>query len=476
MPVAEIWNEPWFWPAVGVVIGLPIVLLILTEINSVLERRGSRATRIVTILRNYVAPVGALLILLSQVRFAQVQPAWWQVTATVFGFLVILVVLNGLNFAIFVTARQGSWRSRVPSIFVDIVRVVVIIILVALLFNTVWKTDIAGLFTALGIGSIVIGLALQNAVGGVVSGLLMLFEQPFQLGDWLSINGQRARVVEVNWRSVHLKVPTGIWIMPNAELAGSAFINISRNAAPFMASTVVKFATDDPPSLVAHVCRRVAEDLQWIVPGEDVDITPMPKAKYEVEIPVSSPADNWAATTRFRAQLWYAARRHDLHLDGDLTDNFQTPENVDLAVQRFAPDLYLAPEDFAVVKAQVKLERYGVGEVVQRPNEVPNGHRYIISGTCQMAAPVEAGADLPFAKFESGDVMGLTALTRQGLAARVSALTDVAVLFVPVAVLDELVKTRPRLARDIGQELDNRRTWAKAALDSVGVDAPRFLS
>ena len=72
-----------------------------------------------------------------------------------------------------------------------------------------WQTDIAGLFTALGIGSIVIGLALQNAVGGVVSGLLMLFEQPFQLGDWLVVNGQRARVVEVNWRSVHLKIPIG---------------------------------------------------------------------------------------------------------------------------------------------------------------------------------------------------------------------------------------------------------------------------
>lgn len=72
--------------------------------------------------------------------------------------------------------------------------------------------------------------------------------------------------------------------------------------------------------------------------------------------------------------------------------------------------------------------------------------------------------------------MGLTALTRQGLAARVTAMTDLAVLFVPAAVLDALVDTRPRLARDIGHELDNRRTWAKAALDGIGVDAPRFLS
>jgi small-conductance mechanosensitive channel len=474
--VAEIWNEPWFWPAVGVVIGLPIVLLVLTEINSVLERRGSRATRIVTVLRNYVAPVGALLVLLSQVRFVHEQPAWWQVTATVFGFLVILVVLNSLNFAIFVTARQGSWRSRVPSIFVDIVRVVIIVILVALLFSTVWQTDIAGLFTALGIGSIVIGLALQNAVGGVVSGLLMLFEQPFQLGDWLVVNGQRARVVEVNWRSVHLKVPTGILVMPNAALAGSAFVNLSKNDVPYEAATIVKFATDDPPSVVIEVCRRVAEDLQWAIPGEEATVTPMAKAQYEVEIPIASPGDTSRTIRTFRTRLWYAARRHDLHLDKDLTDNFQTPENVSFALQRFAPDLYLAAEDMLALETQVKLERYGEGEVIQRPQEVPDGHRYIISGSCQMAAPVEEGAEMPFATFEPGDVMGLTALTRQGLAARVTALTDVAVLFVPVVVLDELVKTRPRLARDIGQELDNRRTWAKAALDSVGVEAPRFLS
>ena len=49
----------------------------------------------------------------------------------------------------------------------------------------VWGADIGGLFTALGIGSIVIGFALQNAVGSVVSGLFLLFEQPFEIGDYL---------------------------------------------------------------------------------------------------------------------------------------------------------------------------------------------------------------------------------------------------------------------------------------------------
>ena len=168
----QIWTEPWFWPAVGVIVGLPVVLLVLTELQSMLERRQSRAARIVLLLRNYVAPVGALLLLLNQATYADIDLTWTQVTATVFGFLIILVLLNGLNFALFVTARQGTWRSKVPSIFVDIVRIVLILVSLAVLFSVVWSADVGGLFAALGVGSIVIGLSLQNAVGSIVSGLL----------------------------------------------------------------------------------------------------------------------------------------------------------------------------------------------------------------------------------------------------------------------------------------------------------------
>ena len=46
-------------------------------------------------------------------------------------------------------------------------------------------------------------------------------------------------------------------------------------------------------------------------------------------------------------------------------------------------------------------------------------------------------------------------------------------LFVPVGVLDGLVKTRARLARDIGQEIDNRRQLARTAFEGVGVTLPR---
>jgi small-conductance mechanosensitive channel len=470
--MTDIWLQPWFWPAVGVVIGLPIVLLVLTELQSTLERRGSRSARIVLLLRNYVAPVGALLLLLSQSRYANIDLTWTQVTATVFGFLLILVLLNGLNFALFVTAKEGTWRSRIPSIFVDMVRIILILVSVAVLFSVVWRTDVAGLFTALGVGSIVIGLSLQNAVGSVVSGLLLLFEQPFQLGDWLEVNGLRGRIVQVNWRAVHLKTARGVQIIPNASLAGGSFLNLSRKASPFELDIYVKFSTDDPPQKVIDVCRAVAADLPAAVPGEPATITPGRKAVYEVEIPINSPSDNATSIGLFYKRLWYAARRADLHLDRDLTDNYNTPENTLDAVRRVAPALYLTQEDVAVVAPQARLERYGEGEVVQHPLVVPDGMRYIISGTASIATPIEAGAEVRFSSLQRHDVLGLTALTRQGVSSRVTATSDLAVLFVPTSVLDGLVKTRPRLARDIGQELDNRRALAYKALAAAGVDVP----
>ena len=467
----EIWNQPWFWPAVGVVIGLPVTLLVLTEVASALDRRGSRATTIVKLLRNYVAPTGALL-LLTQVQHVKGDFSWPQAVGTIFGFLIILVLVNSLNFALFVTAKQGTWRSRIPSIFVDIVRMMLILVSLAVLFSVVWNADVGGLFAALGVGSIVIGLSLQNAVGSVVSGLLLLFEQPFQLGDWLETGGVRGRIIEVNWRAVHIKTARGIQVIPNASLAAGAFLNLSRNDSPFEFSTIVKFATDDSPQDVIDVCMRVAADLPFAIQGVAATVTPMPKAKYEVEVAITSPGENAKSIRAFRSRLWYAARRADLHLDGDLTDNFNSPENTLEALRKVAPALYLTPEDIEVIAPQVRLERYGAGEVVQYPLVVPGGMRYIVSGTAAISTPVGAGAEMRFAVLDRDDVLGLTALTRQGVSARISAITDLAVLYVPVAVLDGLVKTRPRLARDIGQEIDNRLGQARKALTAAGIDVP----
>jgi signal-transduction protein with cAMP-binding, CBS, and nucleotidyltransferase domain len=174
----------------------------------------------------------------------------------------------------------------------------------------------------------------------------------------------------------------------------------------------------------------------------------------------------------FRTRLWYAARRAGLHLDRDLTDNYATPERVRENLLRLAPRFQISSEQVDAMADQVRLERYGEGEIVQRAGVVPDGVRVIVDGVVELQVPASQGAVVPVLQLKRDELVGLTALTRQAVGAVGTAVTDVGVLFLPVAIVDALVKTRPSLARDIGAAIDHRQDLGDQALATFGEARP----
>jgi hypothetical protein len=349
---------------------------------------------------------------------------------------------------------------------------VLILVSLALLFTWVWNVDVGGLFTALGVTSIVIGLALQQAAGSVVTGLLLLFEQPFQLGDWLEVDGTRGQVIEVNWRAVHVDTHAGVLIIPTASLAGSTFTNLSKISGVHTAQVEVPFSTDDAPQEVLALLRRVGGDLPDVPKGMKASALPLGGARYSVTIPVRSPAEEEETVGLFLVWLWYAARRAGLHLDGDLTDDYATPERLADSLARVASSLQLSTETAAGLVSRARLERYGSGEILQRAGALPDGMRVIISGTGRLSIPLSDGALLRIAQLGERDLLGLTAITRGVTTATAVAITDVTVVVLSTELLDELVSGNPALARQIGDALDNRGKQAKAALEAAGLAQP----
>ena len=53
-------TSPWFYWSVVIAIGLPTLLVLLTELQHALERRGSFLSRPIGLLRTFVVPLGAL--------------------------------------------------------------------------------------------------------------------------------------------------------------------------------------------------------------------------------------------------------------------------------------------------------------------------------------------------------------------------------------------------------------------------------
>ncbi len=465
--MAEIISEPWFWPAVIVSLGLPVVLIVLTEIHSALARRNSRAAPIVAMVRNYLVPVAALLILISTPDAWEGEGTWPRTIWTIFGLLVIVVVINAINHLVFNRAEKGSWRDRFPTIFSDLIRFVLILIGITMLMAWVWRADVAGVFAALGVTSIVVGLALQNAVGSIVSGLFLIFESPFQLGDWIEVNGERSRIIEVNWRAVHLDTGNGILVMPTSELADGSFVNLSRNPDPYSASVTVSFATDDPPSQVRALVVAVARDIPLVSDAAEPSVSSLPNAQYGVSIPLDSPGDHEAVLDTFQHRLWYAARRAGLHLDGDITDEWNTPVRLREALRDIAPVLSLRPDELDPLARFARLERYCQGETILRDGVVAQETFIVLAGRAQLGVPTEYGF-VKVTELQRRDIIGLTAIQRARTVSRTIAITEVEVVAVPVEHMDSLVGAHPVLAREIIREGENRVRQAREALSKVG--------
>ncbi|MDP4245716.1 MAG: mechanosensitive ion channel [Bacteroidota bacterium] len=76
---------------------------------------------------------------------------------------------------------------------------------------------------ALGVG---IGLGLQTIVNSLVSGIILIFERPFQIGDYIELNGKKGIVRDIGIRSSRLVTEEGTEIiMPNGDLLAGEVIN-----------------------------------------------------------------------------------------------------------------------------------------------------------------------------------------------------------------------------------------------------------
>ena len=447
----------WLYWVVGLAFGLPVSLIGLTEWHHYLVRRQSALARPVSLLRTYLVPLAALLTLLVKVAEVPAQITSVRVLATVFGFVVLLLVLSGLNATLFEGAPHGSWRQRVPTIFRDVTRFLLIAIGLTLIFSYVWGVRVGGLFTALGVTSVVIGLMLQNSVGQIVSGLFMLFEQPFRIGDWLETPTARGRIVEANWRAVHIQTDHGLQITPNSVLAATSFTNLSRPPGAHRLSMTLTFSLVDPPEKVRRLLSRVAVALPHRKPDVAPTTAVVGGGEYQVSIALKSPADDGLAQATFLRWIWYAARREGLHLDR-ADDDFSTPARVQKAMRTVvAPALRLSLTDQQALVPHAKMVRYGTDEVVQYAGDVPTAMTFLIKGSIRLTATAEDGSVIPVSLLEEGSFLGLTSLTRQPSSSGAYALEEVTALEIGREHIEDLVLRTPLLLQELGRIIDDRR-------------------
>jgi small-conductance mechanosensitive channel len=104
-----------------------------------------------------------------------------------------------------------------------------------------------------------IGFGLQGVVNNFVSGLILVFEHPLQVGDLIEVGSSFGEVRKIGFRASVLRTPDGAdVIIPNAELTGARFINWSLSDRLRRISISVSVAYGTDPKRVMELLLEIA--------------------------------------------------------------------------------------------------------------------------------------------------------------------------------------------------------------------------
>lgn len=102
-------------------------------------------------------------------------------------------------------------------------------IIIALAIMSELNIRLTAIFGAAGIAAVAIGFAAQNSLSNVISGLFLLWEKPFKIGDLLKTEEKIGIIYSMDLLSVNLRTFDNVLIrIPNEKIMKATFINITR--------------------------------------------------------------------------------------------------------------------------------------------------------------------------------------------------------------------------------------------------------
>lgn len=142
-------------------------------------------------------------------------------------FLVSLYVAKWLSNLVKRVLLSRNTASGVTHLLADILRWTIIIFGVITALQRFF--NVTAFLAGLGILGFTIGFALQSITQNFVSGIILLIQQPFKVGDEISVIGFEGVVLLINLRTTEMQTLDGrIVILPNAEVLAHAIVNYTR--------------------------------------------------------------------------------------------------------------------------------------------------------------------------------------------------------------------------------------------------------
>jgi small-conductance mechanosensitive channel/CRP-like cAMP-binding protein len=369
---------------------------------------------------------------------------------------------------------EGKKQTPIPHFPRQLVALLIyLIVLIAVLgYGYHAGRWLTGLLATSGIVAILIGLAGQNLLGGIIAGVSLQISRPYKVGDWLQVGERFAEVMEINWRSTRLRTNDSIYLdIPNNEIVRQTIVNLHYPTEVHAMRIRVGVDYDVPPNRVKDALFRATSSANGVLANPPVKIFLVDFSDHAVTYEIKFYMGNHARINEIndavRTNVWYELKRQRIkipfpirtlqlerHPPGRRRESLDEARNILRSEPLFQ---CLSDAQIENLVKQSALNHFGRGERVIEEGAEGDSMFVLLSGSAQVSIS-KNGSAIPVATLNSGDCFGeMSLLTGERRSATVRAERDCYVMEIDKEVMGEVIREAPECLRQLSEILAARK-------------------
>ena len=191
---------------------------------------------------------------------------WKKIPALIISFQIISVsalAIFLMNLILSKLFQKTNRQKTVMSLMRSMIKWVIIIITILLVLNA-FGVDTSTLLASAGILALIIGLGAQSLIADIIAGFFIVFEEEYQVGDIITIDGFRGTVADIGIRVTKIIDAGGnIKIVNNSDIKSI----INQTSELSVAKCVMSIDYDESVERVEVVFKKNLEKIKKNIPG-----------------------------------------------------------------------------------------------------------------------------------------------------------------------------------------------------------------
>src|SRR5437868_7829733 len=404
------------------------------------------------------------------------------------------LVLLGAAFVIALVDRyvwdlyfEKKKQTPIPHFPRQIVALLIYLITLLIVLWYGYRADkwLTGLLAASGAATIVLGLAGQNLLSGIIAGMSLQINRPYKVGDWLQVGDRFAEVMEINWRSTRLCTNDNIYLdIPNNEIVRTTIINLHYPTEVHAMRIRVGVDYNMPPNRVKDALVRAAQSAKNVLPSPPVKVFLVEfgdhAVTYEIKYYMGNHARFNETNDAVRTNVWYELKRQRINIPYPIrtlqlerrSQPAREGHEEARVILRGEP-LFQCLSDGQIdnLVKQSELNHFGRGEHVIEEGAEGDSMFILLRGAAEVSVS-KNGSTIPVATLSSGDCFGeMSLLTGEKRSATVRAAGDCYVMEISKESMAEVIRDSPECMKQLSELLAKRKMETEGILKDAAISS-----